>query len=69
MATRYKIIADTPEGFAKAREIAESDTRVHVVSQKRLTLSTDELSDAAREQLEGVARITPDAQYDADAPA
>lgn len=68
MTVRLKLRADSTATFEQARSIAASDTQVFVASHKRLTLSTGELSDQARCDLDALGvRISEDMRYDSEA--
>lgn len=69
MATRYKIRAPDAETYEEMRRRVEARVRVFVASEKRRTLSTEELP---RDLLEEVRRrgceVTPEIQYDLEQP-
>lgn len=65
---RYKIKTTSLEDFERAREVAEKDTSVYVVSERRLMLSTGDLSDDAKAELDSLgASVSQDMQYQVDA--
>ena len=64
---RYKIKSMDAENFEAVRRLVKGTVPVHVESEKRLTLSTDELPRELRSQIEDSgATVTEEEQYDLD---
>jgi len=66
---RFKIRAVSREAFDKVRRLVGGQVRVHLVSEKRLTLSTNELPEDIRSQVERAgASVHAEQQYDLEDP-
>ncbi len=64
---RYKIKAKTAEDFQQVREVAASATRIFVTSERRLTLSTGDLSESVQRRLRRLgAQVQPEIRFDAE---
>jgi hypothetical protein len=66
---RYKIKTTSPDTFERALNLVRQlSATIYVVSERRLMLSTGELSESAKADLVNMgARVSRDVQYQADA--
>ena len=66
---RFKIKSMNAENFTAVRQLVKGTVPIYVESEKRLTLSTGELSRELRSQIEDSgATVTEEQQYDLDGP-
>jgi hypothetical protein len=65
---RYKVKVTSPEAYRRVQEmVSQSDTRVFVVSDRRMVLSIGEISSSLRSKIEQLgAQVQPDYQYSSD---
>ncbi|MCJ8157061.1 hypothetical protein [Sphingomonas sp. LaA6.9] len=65
---RYKIKTNSLDVFRKAKSLVAGETQIFVSSERRLSLSTGDLSAATKAKLINLgARVVPDMQFHADA--